>query len=87
MKNNFDPKSLNDKGLNLQAIFDIDDLPADMLIALNKSVSNLSDYNQLIVIGHGGATLWNSIPTHYFEGENPIDDFSFDMVKLFLETN
>jgi hypothetical protein len=52
-----------------------------------KSVSNLSQFNQLIVIGHGGTKLWNSMDQNDFECTDPIDDFPLKVLQYFLKMN
>ncbi len=87
MRDKFNPNLLNEKGLNLQAIFDIGALPIDMIDALEKSTADLPNYNQLILIGHGGSALWNSITSESSDSSNPIDDFSVKTMSTFFERN
>ncbi|MBT5187882.1 MAG: hypothetical protein HOM01_13815 [Kordiimonadaceae bacterium] len=87
MNNEFNPEILNEKGLNLQSIFNIDELPKDMISALTVSVPSLSQYNQLIVIGHGGKTMWNSLSSDQLATSDPIDDYSVSAVTSFINNN
>lgn len=85
MRVKLNPTYLNDVGLNLQAVFDIDSLPNEMRLKLSNSVSNLSDYKQLILIGHGGSKLWENISSDEKVSANPIDDYSINKVTSFLD--
>jgi len=71
----------NDAGLNLQAIFNLDQLPTDMIAALD---SPSEQYRQLILIGHGGKTLWESLKSSGIQSENPIDDFSIRAIEQYF---
>jgi hypothetical protein len=73
--------ALNDAGLNLQAVFDLDELPVDIAGELRRSVDPAHRYRQLILIGHAGTTLWNTIKDAGLVSENPIDDFSVDTFR------
>lgn len=71
-----DATALDKAGLNLQAVFDIDALPE----AIRAEVRNRYDptrlYRQLILIGHGGRTLWEAVQASGIDSKNPIDEFS-----------
>ena len=81
---NSDFAALNDTGLNLQAVFDLDELPVDIGEELRRSVDPAHRYRQLILIGHAGTTLWNTIKDAGLVSENPIDDFSVDTFRRWL---
>ena len=83
----FENSSLIEKGLNLQAVFDIAHLPTDVYSALSKEYDDLLSYRQLVLIGHGGTGLWNevsSIVACADAADHPIDSFSIDSVKQFF---
>lgn len=71
---------LNEAGLNLQAIFNINDLPAELAGEIRRRFDPESQYCQLILIGHGGKGLWASVQASGICSENPIDDFSIEKV-------
>jgi hypothetical protein len=68
--------ALNRAGLNLQAVFDLDQLPAKIVAQLFNGDAPVSRYRQLILIGHAGKTLWDAVKASGIHSENPIDDFS-----------
>ena len=68
--------ALNGAGLKLQAVFDLDQLPADAVVALRGRYDPTHRYRQLILIGHGGKSLWEAVKASGMRSENPIDDFS-----------
>lgn len=81
MKTNFpDFSRLDAAGLNLQAIFDLDGLPDGMRQSLDPECS----YRQLILIGHGGRTLWERVRLSGLDSAHPIDDFSIACVNTWF---
>ena len=75
---------LNDAGLNLQAIFNIANLPADLAADIRQRFDPECQYRQLILIGHGGKALWASLKASGINSENPIDDFSSEKLRQSL---
>lgn len=75
---------LNDAGLNLQAVFNLDDLPGEMAVDLRRRFDPERRYRQLILIGHGGKTLWESVQAAGIASQDPIDDFSVQTVERWL---
>jgi hypothetical protein len=76
--------SLNAAGLNLQAIFNIADLPAELAGEIRRHFDPKNRYRQLILIGHGGKHLWAALKDSGIASENPIDDFSSATVRQWL---
>lgn len=72
---------LNRAGLNLQAVFDIDALPAEMADKLRQGFDPERRYRQLILVGHGGKLLWARVQAAGLPSEHPIDDFSVATVR------
>jgi epoxyqueuosine reductase len=68
---------LNAAGLNRQHVFDLADLPAEMLSSLAPSDGE----RQLILLGHGGKDLWQCVKATGIGGENPIDDHCIRSVE------
>ncbi len=71
-----DCAALDSAGLNLQAVFNLDELPAQMVAELRRRFDPGARFRQLILIGHAGKTLWASVRASGIASENPIDDFS-----------
>ncbi len=69
------------KGLNLQAVINITEAPASFIDNCNQHQIDLSNFSQLILLGHGGKKLWQQIPKSYFSQTNPIDNYSIDCFK------
>lgn len=80
----FKPEILNENGLNLQFVFNINELPPSIIEFLDKQVDELRQYRQLILIGHGGKALWKSLAETALVVENPIDSFTLDVVAKWL---
>ena len=76
---------LSERGLNLQAIFNIDQLPVSILAALKNTQPEIEKYTQLILLAHGGQTLWQALKTSGLKSDNPVDDFSIDSVHQFFK--
>jgi hypothetical protein len=75
---------LNAAGLNLQAVFNVRDLGADLLDGLSAQEKN---HRQLLLIGHGGTLLWQQLALHGMKGEHPVDTFSREQVAAWLDQN
>lgn len=73
--------ALDRVGLNRQAVLNLDELPAAMAESLRYSFDPAHRYRQLILIGHAGKTLWESVKASGIDSENPIDDFSVKRVE------
>ena len=43
-----------------------------------------SSMKSVLLIGNSGATLWDAIPPGYFERENPVDEYTSDMLQDLL---
>lgn len=71
-------------GLNLQAVFDIDDLPAALAAEIRERYDPDCRYRQLILIGHGGKVLWDAVKASGISSPDPIDDFSIGQVARCL---
>lgn len=74
---------LDAQGLNLQAVFNWEQLPADILATL--PADDVATYRQLILIGHRGGLLWQQVNRAGMAGDNPIDTFSRAQVTAWLE--
>lgn len=71
-----DFSELDAAGLNLQAVFALAQLPAEMRASLDPD----GRYRRLILIGHGGRTLWERVKAAGLASEHPIDDFTIAAV-------
>ncbi|PIW50262.1 MAG: hypothetical protein COW18_03920 [Zetaproteobacteria bacterium CG12_big_fil_rev_8_21_14_0_65_54_13] len=72
-------------GLNLQAVFDLCALPADLLAAIDTE-QPVAGYRQLLLFAHGGRDLWQAIAdSGDLTGEHPIDRFSVDTVSRYFD--
>ncbi len=72
----FPAETLNAAGLNRQFVFDLADLPADIVAKLAPQAGE----RQLILFGHAGQRLWTCVQAAGMAGENPIDDYSIRSV-------
>ncbi|MCW8983559.1 MAG: hypothetical protein OQK13_05910 [Gammaproteobacteria bacterium] len=72
--------SLN-TGLNLQHVFNFDELPPDLISNLEGLGYELAPYRQLILIGHGGRALWEAMNHSGIISDDPIDDFTIGEIE------
>jgi epoxyqueuosine reductase len=77
----FDKTLLDGAGLNWQAVFNIDALPAEIAAPLQAHCTSIRSPRQLILIGHAGRKLWESVKVAGIDSENPIDDFTIQTVR------
>lgn len=79
----FDTRLLDQAGLNRQAVFNIEDLPADVAATIEPGQpgNSHSPYRQLILIGHAGRTLWDAVRNAGIASADPIDDFTIRTVR------
>lgn len=76
--------ALNAAGLNLQAVFDLAQLPA----ATRASIAPLCegrDATRLLLIGHAGRRLWSELCAAGISSDDPIDDYSISVVERWCE--
>lgn len=73
--------ALDAAGLNLQAVFDLDRLPGDMVAPLRARLDPSCRYRQLILVGHLGRTLWTALQASGIRSQDPIDDFTVRTVR------
>ena len=75
---------LNNAGLNLFAVFNIQDLPQ----AIQTSIQEVNDdsYQQLMIFGHGGKTMWQALQDSPFKSDkDPVDNFSLQAIQRYFE--
>ena len=68
---------LNAAGLNRQFVFDLADLPEDIVAKLAPQAGE----RQLILFGHAGRRLWECVQASGIGGDDPIDDYSVRTVE------
>lgn len=78
----FDNTLLDAAGLNLQAVFNLADLPDEVAGRLDA----MGQYQQLILLGHGGRAMWEAVRASGIVSDNPIDDFSCRVVAQWFAT-
>ncbi|WP_428240334.1 hypothetical protein [Gynuella sp.] len=75
---------LADQGLNLQHVFELSALPQAMTATL---AAEIAPYRQLLLLGHGGRRLWQVINAMAVETDDPIDDFSIQLVHRYFQSD
>jgi hypothetical protein len=71
-------------GLNLYAVFNLDQLPRDIIDNLSDNGIHSSAYRQLILVGHGGPELWQALQQTDWNSPHPIDHFTLERVNTAL---
>lgn len=76
--------ALDAVGLNLHAVFALDQLPDALRDALRNECDAARNYSQLLLIGNGGRAMWQAILREGGRSADPIDDFSVREVRRWL---
>ena len=76
--------ALDAVGLNLRAVFALDQLPDALRDALRNECDAARNYSQLLLIGNGGRAMWQAILREGGRSADPIDDFSVRAVRRWL---
>ncbi|MDP5240258.1 hypothetical protein Q9Q94_12015 [Uliginosibacterium sp. 31-16] len=71
---------LNNAGLNRQHVFNLADLPAELLAPLQPAAHE----RQLILFGHAGRRLWECVQAEGIRSAHPIDEYSVRTVERWL---
>jgi len=66
-------------GLNLQAVFDLNTLPAGLI-----APEECTGFRQLLLFGNGGGTFWQALGRAGMQGEHPVDRFSVACVARYM---
>lgn len=69
-------------GLNLQAVFDVRRLPADVRETLPAGARER--YRQLLLVGNAGPAFWEHATANGLHGEHPLDTFARARVLAWL---
>jgi epoxyqueuosine reductase len=77
----FPGAALDRCGLNRHAVFDLADLPDDIVGSI---AGGTTGYRQLILIGHGGRALWEAVRKSGVGGADPIDDFTLRTIRQWM---
>jgi hypothetical protein len=77
----FPGAALDRYGLNRHAVFDLADLPDDIVGSI---AGGTKGYRQLILIGHGGRALWEAVRKSGVGGADPIDDFTLRTIRQWM---
>jgi len=93
---NFNSAELMSAGLNLQAVFNLNELSDELVNQLKSRSEHYSKYSQLILLGHGGKKLWHEYNQLQFEqidnreqyivGDNPIDEYSCQVTSDYFDS-
>ena len=75
------PSLLDNAGLNRQHVFNLADLPADVLAPLDVAPHE----RQLILFGHAGRRLWERVQAEGIHTQHPIDAYSVRTVRAWLQ--
>jgi epoxyqueuosine reductase len=75
---------LADGGLNLLAVFDCAALPEEAAQIMVGSGVPLADYRRLVLIGHGGRRMWETLQERGMETADPVDHYSVSLTRQFI---
>jgi hypothetical protein len=77
--------ALDRAGLNLQAVFDLDTLPAAVVAPLRRDFDPGHRSRQLILIGNAGGAMWAAVKAAGIASADPIDDFSVRTAQAWFD--
>jgi len=77
--------ALQKVGLNLQAAFNLCDLPEPLRTKLLGASQSDQAFKQVILIGHGGKDLWQALQAQPSNAIDPIDEFSRQQISTCLQ--
>lgn len=77
---------LAEAGLNLFTAVSLQDLPPQITTLMRQANVPLADYQTLVIIGHGGKTLWQQMTADDWAEQDPIDSYSQRHADLFIKT-
>lgn len=72
-------------GLNLFAVLDCETLPSKTKEAMLATGVPINSYSRLVMVGHGGQSLWTELQGHGMEGDNPINAYSTAKTEAFIK--
>lgn len=76
---------LDAQGLNLQAVFALDTLPAEVLQTLALNETERTRFKQLILVGHRGRRFWAALQERGMHGAHPMDQFVTECIATWME--
>ncbi|HXK56926.1 MAG: hypothetical protein KDI74_16530 [Gammaproteobacteria bacterium] len=75
---------LSEKGLNLIAVLNCADLPAWTSKFMAVSGIPVADYRRLVVIGHGGRRMWETLQASGMSSADPVDHYAVSLTQQFI---
>jgi hypothetical protein len=82
-------------GLNMQAVFDLAELPDELVNSLALSDTDRRRYSQLVLIGHSGPRFWSALTADQektspealspAKDNHPVDQFTVNQVNRYFE--
>ncbi len=75
---------LEEHGINLVHVFDLEGLPVDVTAPLRAEGIELQRYRRLVLMASGGPRLWRALEAAGIGGPDPVDTFSAAMSRTFV---
>ena len=72
-------------GLNLFAVLDCGELPTAVTTIIHSSNIPFANYSRLVLIGHGGRTLWSQLQQTDMRRADPVDTYSLTHTQQFID--
>ena len=82
---------LDDAGINLQAVFELNVLPESQLSSLTDAVDDISQFSHLLLLAHAGKNFWQQMKNWCQQNKerqsltDPVDDYAQFKVEKFLQ--
>jgi len=78
---------LRAQGLHLHAVFNLADLPADVIDTLGLDEQARDQYTQLILLGHLGRDFWQALQARGMHGSTPVDTFATECAERWMASS
>jgi len=81
---NFQSHIISEKGLNLHCIFNLSDLSKGFTQKLEKYCDGITQYRQLLLLGHAGKKMWQCIRRSELKSADHVDNYTIQSIQQFF---
>lgn len=75
---------LDQNGLHLQYVINIEKLDKTIYSKINEHLDKDTNYNQLIVLANAGKTFWDNFLRYKPKSTDPIDEYSIEIIRNYF---
>ena len=74
-----------DEGLNLAAVFEVNQLPSQIIGPIQEAGIKTEAFQRLVLFGNGGKLFWERLDHFGVNRPDPIDSFSLHLTRQFMQ--